>query len=714
MKKMMLAVAAVAAVLGARAADALPEGYEQVEYIRSTGVQWINTEYVPNDTDRIEAKVSFPVLEANMCLWCSRGAATLTNSLSAFVMKSSDVFNPRVDCNDNLAKATGIQLTTTGDYLIVGDGKTRTAYVNDAEFSIAAAEFTPVNPLTLFASYGKDDVSALATADMANWGRYILYFFKVTDKDGNVQVDMVPCRNAEGVHGLYDLRRAKFYPSEGRAAFVGVSDPQPVDILSARNYVQDGLVAQWDAIENAGLGLHDNGAATWVDISSAKKGGDFAVSGGGFLDNALRLGLVSSGAYVTKKMNLTAMTIEVVLMRTSGTTSIHRFTVPLADTSDGKYDTTFESWSNDDEALLERIGATRLLGAKPANNKRTTFATRYDVGGYHLFQTTVSGTTTLATGKASDTFEQTNHREIPSRLEFFTGNQNVDVYAVRIYNRRLTDEELTRNRHIDNDRFDSSLPAGVPSNNGALVSDGRQIFETDYHMDKDSRFEIEFAFTTVEAQARICGNDAIEGEFRTSLYANGNKNFAISGGDGFDGRTFGVAGDTKRHTGIFDGPTKKCILVTGTTTKSVDCNQDVTKTATYPLTLFSRWATTDCTSINDTAKARIYACRLYKKINGAYVLQRDYVPCVSNRVAGFYERVHGTFSTGKTLKPFAWTGDVMRIGDAPYIETEGNASQVLNTKYRVGPNTRVTCDFALNQVISYERIFGLERAAVVF
>lgn len=36
---------------------------------------------------------------------------------------------------------------------------------------------------------------------------------------------------------------------------------------TAKSYVQDGLVAMWDGIENAGYGVHDAAATTWTDLS---------------------------------------------------------------------------------------------------------------------------------------------------------------------------------------------------------------------------------------------------------------------------------------------------------------------------------------------------------------------------------------------------------------------------------------------------------------
>lgn len=36
--------------------------------------------------------------------------------------------------------------------------------------------------------------------------------------------------------------------------------------ITAKNYVQSGLVAMWDGIENAGWGVHDNNATTWPSL----------------------------------------------------------------------------------------------------------------------------------------------------------------------------------------------------------------------------------------------------------------------------------------------------------------------------------------------------------------------------------------------------------------------------------------------------------------
>ena len=56
---------------------------------------------------------------------------------------------------------------------------------------------------------------------------------------------------------------------------------------TATDYVQDGLIAMWDGIENAGFGIHDSEAAIWKDLT--ENGFDLTVN------NAwTKIGIVSS------------------------------------------------------------------------------------------------------------------------------------------------------------------------------------------------------------------------------------------------------------------------------------------------------------------------------------------------------------------------------------------------------------------------------------
>lgn len=51
-------------------------------------------------------------------------------------------------------------------------------------------------------------------------------------------------------------------------AWHGAAVPPPPVVPTARDYVQDGLIAMWDGKENAGWGVHDPNATVWKDLTS--------------------------------------------------------------------------------------------------------------------------------------------------------------------------------------------------------------------------------------------------------------------------------------------------------------------------------------------------------------------------------------------------------------------------------------------------------------
>ena len=65
--------------------------------------------------------------------------------------------------------------------------------------------------------------------------------------------------------------------------------------LSAKSYVQDGLIAMWDGIENAGWGKHVDGSANWIDliheytINKTVGGHPFKILGNAFICTGSRV-----------------------------------------------------------------------------------------------------------------------------------------------------------------------------------------------------------------------------------------------------------------------------------------------------------------------------------------------------------------------------------------------------------------------------------------
>ena len=82
---------------------------------------------------------------------------------------------------------------------------------------------------------------------------------------------------------------------------------RPAGSPTAKDYIQDGLVAMWDGIENAGWGTHNSSATTWKDLLGGQE-----LEFSGTTVNADSVGFVT-GAYVYSNGNIgltTANTLQ--------------------------------------------------------------------------------------------------------------------------------------------------------------------------------------------------------------------------------------------------------------------------------------------------------------------------------------------------------------------------------------------------------------------
>ncbi|MBQ6102403.1 MAG: hypothetical protein IJL06_01905, partial [Kiritimatiellae bacterium] len=83
--------------------------------------------------------------------------------------------------------------------------------------------------------------------------------------------------------------------------------------LTSRSYVQKGLVACYDGIDNAGTGLHDAAAATWADLSGNGLDGTLAANLGWTADgwtNAVDGSGVRVGTRLADALSLGAFTVQ--------------------------------------------------------------------------------------------------------------------------------------------------------------------------------------------------------------------------------------------------------------------------------------------------------------------------------------------------------------------------------------------------------------------
>ena len=228
------------------------------------------------------------------------------------------------------------------------------------------------------------------------------------------------------------------------------------------SYVQSGLIAQWDGIDNAGTGTHDPNATVWKDLVGNL---DMTLTAKGswtFDGNALQVaggGAGAQGASATPAYK----TIEVVYRMTDAGGRIlfnsginTRFVVFDGDGTrlyfDGSTDTKRINCSHDADKV--RFAAATYDGSTVSN--------LYFNG---EVQTGVAHRNTWGTGdKKVAVGDRTLGQNYP-----WTG----EVFAIRLYDRALTAAEIAENCAIDKARFLPPEDAPeAPLTSSSYVQDG--------------------------------------------------------------------------------------------------------------------------------------------------------------------------------------------------------------------------------------------------
>ena len=216
---------------------------------------------------------------------------------------------------------------------------------------------------------------------------------------------------------------------------------------TARDYVQNGLVAMWDGIENAGWGVHDAAATMWKDLIGERDA--TVASAGSWKDNALHCDGTTYGARYAQNYD-GFRTLEVCYKFGGGTNGGIGFLCVvssgngngvLINRDEGSFG--FGYYANSPYFLGgPTVGASATVvgvwEADPASNKNTS---QY-----------VNGVVVTTTGGSNPGFGSGGAIVFGARQD---GARPVvsDMYCLRLYDRALTAAEIAANYAVDAERF---------------------------------------------------------------------------------------------------------------------------------------------------------------------------------------------------------------------------------------------------------------------
>lgn len=185
----------------------LPSGYTQLEYIESTGAQYVDTGFNITPTNYQNLKMSIICEKigqgTSANAWLIDGSSTTNAYFYMGVYNGKYYYGYGTSDHD-----TGIAATSGKKVYILDAPLKKFRVPNEVNVSITIEKVTSSGPIILF-GFSYSSVRSYAEK---------VYSCQIYDNDVLTR-NFIPCKNSSGAIGLYDLVNSKFYNNAGTGAF---------------------------------------------------------------------------------------------------------------------------------------------------------------------------------------------------------------------------------------------------------------------------------------------------------------------------------------------------------------------------------------------------------------------------------------------------------------------------------------------------------------
>lgn len=225
MKYLEMKKRAFMSIVNAVKSPILPPEYQQVEYIESTGTQYIDTEFYPYDkkyvmTAKIKSSVVPTVTEDKYYRIFGNLSAKNASQTTLYRYQyrgynpGTGITTDAVCCGTAVyeeARALLIWGNYT-DYIITVDGIDKTYSINGKTGIYTGKPATYVS---------QDSIKLMAASDASTRDAMRFYSFQIKDENEKLVVDLYPCyRRSDNVIGMYDVVRNIFITNAGTGTFL--------------------------------------------------------------------------------------------------------------------------------------------------------------------------------------------------------------------------------------------------------------------------------------------------------------------------------------------------------------------------------------------------------------------------------------------------------------------------------------------------------------
>lgn len=405
----------------------------EIEYLESTGTQYIDTGIIPDVSEIIiELKYSNGMGH----LFGSR--LNSSSSPTVNLLWSLYANTPRVFRLDWIGSTTQI---TSGDEDSVKTVEFRSdeagsAVVFGSETYSGIVKTPNALPIAFFAVNTNGTITPCSAMKAVS--------FKIW-KQGILVRDLIPVRVGD-VGYMYDKVSGKLFGNQSTGEFV--LGPDIID-STAKDYIQDGLVAMWDGIENAGWGTHDANATVWKDLV-----GEIDVTANRTPTWRSDAFAGDGGTYFTTNTTVPAHTIlngEYTVELGGRPTGKRKANGGLIGIGTNSSFRTFWMWERqfNYNSFLDSIQTAQIAATQPTTSPdvATSWQAIFDGS---MFRLLANGTECINT--SARTVAQQESGTYIGKIGNY-GSTGSDILFVRLYSRALTADEIAHNYSIDKARF---------------------------------------------------------------------------------------------------------------------------------------------------------------------------------------------------------------------------------------------------------------------
>lgn len=184
----------------------LPAGYQEVEYIESTGAQYIDTKYIPNQNTEIESIFEINKFGENAIIY---GGELGYNDNACHLYRTASVFDIGFGYQARATKSFDI------DTKYITRVQKNKYYINGVEYNSSALTGT-------FSSARKIFIFALNRASILKDSNAQKKLYSMTITENNTAIrEFLPCyRKSDNKPGLYDTVTKEFYTNQGTGEFL--------------------------------------------------------------------------------------------------------------------------------------------------------------------------------------------------------------------------------------------------------------------------------------------------------------------------------------------------------------------------------------------------------------------------------------------------------------------------------------------------------------